>query len=180
MDIGSAVAGALPTALLGYLGHKLAVDRDRNKDKLELSRSAADELLASLRVLRDLVRDSEWDELHPRKWAEANTTFGRVWDDHLHRFPDRWRHLHRSVRSAVGEHVGGVVLAREDKRVVDYPISEFNAEWHQNALEYIGYVIFRLQQWRDEPKRNPTRANLRTFDDWLAVRAIPSTHEGRS
>ncbi len=33
--------------------------------------------------------------------------------------PDTWRHLNRSVRAAVGEFAGGVVVADVDNRLVE-------------------------------------------------------------
>ena len=157
---------------LGVLGDRLTFRRDARNDQIVLAREAATRLLPELRRLRDLARDSRHDELHPRAWAEAITGFTRAYDDFGHRLPAGWRHIQRSVRAAVGEFAGGVVDADLDKRMVDYPLPARDYTWLNNAIDYLEYVVWRLQVWNDTPLgRDVQRRQLLAFDAWLARRS---------
>lgn len=159
-------------AALGVLGDRLTLHRDARSDQIALAREAAARLLPELRRPRDLARDSRQDELHPRAWADAITGFTRAYDDFGHRLPDGWRHVLRSVRAAVGEFAGGVVDADLDKRMVDYPLPARDFNWLNNAIEYLEYVVWRLQVWNDSPlSRDGARRQLLAFDPWLARRS---------
>lgn len=145
--------------------------RERDRDRLARCREAADLLLPHLRRLRALARDSEHDDAHPRAWSEAVTGLARAYDDIGHRLPDGWQHLHSSVRGAVGEFAGGVVMSDLDKRMVDYPLPPHNREWLMHASDYLDYAISQLQHWRDDPSPRRTRGqDLLAFDSWLAPR----------
>jgi hypothetical protein len=159
-------------AALGVLGDRLTLRREARNDQIALAREATSRLLPELRRLRDLARDSRHDELHPRAWAEAITGFTRAYDDFGHRLPDGWRHVQRSVRAAVGEFAGGVVDADLDKRMVDYPLPVHDHVWLNNAIDYLEYVIWKVQVWNDAPlSRQVQRLPLLAFDPWLAARS---------
>jgi hypothetical protein len=156
---------------LGVLGDRLTLRRDAHNDQIALAREAAGRLLPELRRLRDLARDSRHDELHPRQWGEAVTGFTRAYDDYGHRLPDRWQHVQRSVRAAVGEFAGGVVDADFDKRLVDYPLPARDYTWLNNAIDYLEYVVWMLQVWNDSPLgRRVRRRQLLASDPWLEWR----------
>ncbi len=167
MDILALIAPLGAGVLLGVLGDRLALRREYGRDRLARSRDAAQALLPPLRRLRGLARDSQHDEHHPRAWSEGITEFARCYDDVGHRLPEGWRHLRHSVRAAVGEFVGGVVMADLDKRMVDYPLAAPDPEWCTHAVDYLEYVVRLVQQWQDEPNR---RRVLLGFDEWLAPR----------
>jgi hypothetical protein len=95
------------------------------------------------------------------------TGFARAYDDVGHRLPGDWRHLRQSVRAAVGEFVGGVVMADLDKRMVEYPLATPDPEWLSHTIDYLEYVVHKMQQWQDEPL---SRGVLLGFDAWLAPR----------
>jgi hypothetical protein len=168
MDV-LALLGPLGSGIaLGVLGDRLALRREHGRDRVSRARDAAEALLPPLRRLRDLARDSQYDEHHPRAWSEAMTGFARTYDDVGHRLPDGWRHLRQSVRAAIGEFVGGVVMADLDKRMVEYALATPDREWLSHAIDYLEYVVNRLQRWQDEPLRR--RDVLLDFDAWLAPR----------
>lgn len=171
MDFVSQLATLVVGLLLGIFCDRLALRRERDRDRIARCREAADLLLPHLRHLRALARDSEIDDAHPRAWSEAVTGLARAYDDIGHRLPDEWHHLHRSVRGAVGEFAGGVAMSDLDKRMVDYPLPPHDHEWLTNALEYLDYAISQLQHWRDDPSpRRGQDQHLRAFDPWLAAR----------
>ncbi len=91
----------------------------------------------------------------------------RVYDDVGHRLPEDWHHLRRSVRAAVGEFVGGPAMSDLDRRMADHPLVPPDPEWLSHAVDYLEYVVQKVQQWEDEPLRDRV---LLDFDAWLAPR----------
>jgi uncharacterized protein YigA (DUF484 family) len=154
--------------LLGVLGDRLALRRELGRDRLARARDASQALLPALRRLLDLARDGQHEQHHPRAWSEAMTGFARAYHDVGHRLPDGWRHLLRSVRAAMGEFAGGVVMADLDKRMVEYPLATRDQEWLVHAIDYLEYVVHMVQRWEDERLRR--RHVLLEFDTWLASR----------
>lgn len=172
MDFGTEAGTLVVGIVLGAFADRIAVRRERDRDRRVLFREAGDVLLLHLRLLRDVARDSQYDNHQPREWAECMTGFCRAHDDLGHRLPSTWGHMKRSVRAAVGEFAGGVAMADVDKRMVDYPLPPHDQKWLTNAVEYLEYVIFRMQAWRDDPTTSVRRTpKLLDFDSWLARRA---------
>lgn len=88
VDIFALIAPLGTGVFLGVLGDRLALRREYDRDRLARSRDAAQALLPPLRRLRDLARDSQHDEHHPRAWSEGITEFARCYDDVGHRAPE--------------------------------------------------------------------------------------------
>lgn len=58
-------------------------------------------------------------------------------------------------------------MADIDKRMVEYPLATPDPEWLNHAIDYLEYVVHKLQRWQDEPMRSEV---LLGFDAWLAPR----------
>jgi hypothetical protein len=171
MDLITMLVPFATGAALGVFGDRLSLRREARQDRVSLAREAADQLLPALRHLRDMARDSTYDEHHPRAWSEAITSFTRVCDDFDHRLPDRWHHMRRSVRAALSQYAGGVVMSDLDTRLVHYPLPPRDHTWLTNAIEYLEYVVARVQVWKDTPLGADSRRRaLLAFDPWLARR----------
>ncbi len=104
----------------------------------------------------------------PVGWVEAVGALFTAMDGVITRLPERWGHLERSLRAALGEVVGPVAVSDVDPEMREYELAEYSRQWAMHAEEYFDYVIHRLQRWRDDPKRGDVVApELLSFDGWL-------------
>lgn len=170
MNLVEIVVTATGGVAAGLCGHRLSLRREWARQRGVLRNEAAQQLLVPLRALRDLFRQSEHEAPTPETWGAAIVALAGAHDDVSHRLPQGWSHLLRSVRAAAGEFIGAPSLADLDRRLTSAPVAQHDERWRQHGLEYIDYVIFRLQVWADEPlAREPVHSRLLAFDDWLAL-----------
>ena len=167
MDIVGAVVSGIVGVLVGAVGDRAVLHRQVVTERREQRKEAANRILPGLRRLRGLAREAEVRR-KPKTWSRAVVDCFAAIDDAANRLPDSWRHLTQSVRIATGEVAGAVTFSDLGPQSRDAPLPAYDHQWAMYASEYLDYVIFRVQQWRDEPKLGRTRVpRLVNFDHWL-------------
>lgn len=164
--VNASVAGTFGL-LIGAATDRVVLRRQVVTERREQRREAADRILPGLRRLRDLTRDAE-ARRKPKTWSRAVVDSFAAIDDVSNRLPQSWRHLRQSVRIATGEVAGAVTFSDLSPQTRDVPLPAYNHQWAMYASEYLEYVIFRVQQWRDEPRLGRTQVpDLLNYDNWL-------------
>ena len=90
-----------------------------------------------------------------------------TFDTYRHRLPDAAQHLGRSVRAALGEALGGVVLSSLDDRMIGYQLPVHGEQWNETGRRYLQYCIEWIDRWAERPGWGFVRQRLLTFDRWL-------------
>lgn len=169
VDILDVVVASTGGVAAGVVGDRLALRRERNRGRELRRREAGERALTALREIRTLFRESHYADLPSAEWARTIVALGTIDDDVRHRLPEGWRHVMYSVRAAVGEYAGVACFADVDRRAGEGPLASHDEEWRQNGLDYVDYLISRLQQWTDEPSADGRKVGgLLDYDVWLA------------
>lgn len=156
----SSVATAAVTATTTlHLGRKA-----RRDDRRTLVRESATELRQALEAVRSVLDGVQQKTILPDQASAHMSAWGRTFERHRHRLPDRAGHLHRSVVSAMGEAIGGAAASYSDHRLVGYPFASYDPEWHEHAYDYITTVMAWMARWQDDPDISDAP---RSFDAWL-------------
>lgn len=167
MELAAAVVGGLLLILSGVVADRLILHRQVGVERRVQRREAAEAVLPGLRKVRQLVRDASTSR-DAKAWADAVWELFPAIDTVLTRLPDSWAHVERSVRAAIGEVAGPVVLSDLDPDLRSFDVVEYDRLWAAHAEEYLDYVIHRIQIWRDEPKRGTAAPpELLHYDAWL-------------
>ena len=90
-----------------------------------------------------------------------------TFDTYRHRLPDAAQHLGRSVRAALGEALGGVVLSSLDDRMIGYQLPVHGEQWNETGRRYLQDCIEWIDRWAERPGWGFVRQRLLTFDRWL-------------
>lgn len=159
-------AGAAALALVtGWFGYVFGARQEREKERRQRDLTAGAELVAPLRELQRLLRWFGREEITKNEVAEAFLAWSKVYDDHGHRLPRKWRHVDRSVRAAAGTVFGGVsfVHIRPDSSRMDLGDPDFM--WQDYADDFIAYAAACILAWGDSSPEAPKE--LMTYDAWL-------------
>lgn len=103
------------------------------------------------------------------EWHQAAAAAFEALEAQIHRLPDSWRHLHHSVRCALGEASGAVAFADRTMISPDLQLSPYCATWAAHADDYLTYSMRNLREWRDNAPRRRGAPQLLAFDPWLAT-----------
>jgi hypothetical protein len=160
----SAVPGLIAGLFGSYTAYRLSTRTARDAESRAIRREASADLSAPLRDLRTMTRRWGRAELSQAEVASAVVAWSEAFDRQGHRLPDKWRHVGRSVRAAVGEVFGGVAMVDLRPNMGDYPLAEPNFKWQDFADDYLTFVLNAVVRWGDAQPRSTT---LHDFDSWL-------------
>lgn len=161
-EVAAAVVGAVAEVSAAHL---LDWRRDEKTDARALRRHHGDAMLPPLVRLRRLLTRAEI-ERDPATWVEAVTSCVDVLEAAETVLPLELRRVKRSMRDAVGTatNMGLVDLLPG----WEPELTPFDRIWSQYAEEYLGLMIYRLQEWRNTwNNRRAGRIRLPTFNTWL-------------
>lgn len=170
MDL-SWLVGMLPPALAAavgaYFSARLGVTHAERAEASRFRRESAEELVAALTTLRDLLRDVQHNRDVEDWVAAVNVAYDAI-EDARYRMPPSFRHLKQSIRFALGEAVGGVSWADMQSTREHEELSDYNHRWNEYAIEYIGMALDSIREWRDAAVKTAPKVRLPAFDPWLA------------
>jgi hypothetical protein len=152
--------------LTGFIGWWADSRRRRQQDQRTQRRDAAEDLLAWIPRLRDKLVFLE-SSCDMEQWREVMT----VAFASTHRvdeiIPDRWRHLRRSLRDAIGNGAGGIMWIDLTPSLANTPLT-FHHRWTMNAIEYLDYVQSKVQAWQQAYSASTARRiDMLSYNDWL-------------
>ncbi|MFT2816835.1 hypothetical protein [Leifsonia sp. A12D58] len=157
--IAGAFIGAFASSRFSYK-HQAQAEQDKRRYAL------GERVLVPLLELRKMLRAVK----HSRSkegWAiTANAAYDAL-DDARHLMPLSLSHLKRSVRSALGEAIGGVALSDQTPKLADSELEPYNYQWVTYADEYIEHAIDTIRRWRDAPPSTAESVTMLDFDKWL-------------
>ncbi|WP_341953783.1 hypothetical protein [Salinibacterium sp. TMP30] len=158
---------ALAAAAGAYFSARLGVAHAERAEASRFRRDSAEELVSAFMTLRDLLRGVQQNrDVEP--WKAAVVVAYDAIEDARYRTPTSFRHLKQSLRSALGEAVGGVSWADLRSPREQEELSEYNHRWNEYAIEYVGMALDAIREWRDAPVKNAPKVRLLAFDRWLA------------
>lgn len=170
------LAPAIAASVGAYFSARLGVAHAERAENSRLRRDSAEEIIAALTPLRDLLRDVQ-ENRDVKQWMIAvNTAYDAI-EDAQYRAPSTFRHLKQSIRVSLGEAVGAVCWADSQPFREQVKIAEYNYRWNQYAIEYVELVMGSLREWRDASVKTAPRVRLLSFDRWLA--ATDRYHSGQ-
>ena len=163
--VASSAGGAVLALATAWSGYAFGARQEREKERRGRCLTAAQELVAPLRILQRLIRRFGREDVAHEEVAGAFQDWFAAHDSHAHRLPQEWRHLNRSIRDATGTVFGGVsfVDIRPDARDLD--LAEPDHMWQDYADEYLEYVAKSILRWGDSSKDAPKL--LMTYEEWL-------------
>ena len=160
----SVLPGVLSGLVGSYAGYRLSGRASRAAESRAICREAAADLSAPLRDLRSMTRRWGRVEVAQAEVGSAVLAWSEAFDRQGHRLPVEWRHAGRSVRAAVGEVFGGVVMADLRPDMAGYPLADPDFKWQDFADDYLTYVLDAVVRWGDGER---SARRLRDFDSWL-------------
>lgn len=160
----SMLPGVLSGLVGSYAGYRLSCRATRAADSRSICREAAADLSAPIRDLRSMTRRWGRVEVGQGEVGSAVVAWSEAFDRQGHRLPAEWRHIGHSVRAAVGEVFGGVVMADLRPEMADFPLAKPDFKWQDFADEYLTYVLDGVVRWGDGER---SARGLRDFDSWL-------------
>lgn len=108
----------------------------------------------------------------PEQVSEHLMLWETTFESYKPYLPERAWHLGRSVRMALGEALGGVVLSSVDIQMVGYQLAEHDEQWNETGRRYLMYCLEWLDWWSTTgPTSILRRRRLLAFDPWLAARS---------
>lgn len=164
----SMLGSLIVSVTVALVGHRLSRRQARTELREQSRQEAAADLCAALRDVRTIVRSSRYEPVTPADVAGSVVAWGEACERQDHRLPDSWTHVRRSVRSALGEHFGAIVLADLDPTATRCELPEVDPEWQENVEYYLNYAIDRLARWGESEFDD--RTALMNFDAWLRER----------
>ncbi|PPL19213.1 hypothetical protein [Microterricola pindariensis] len=161
------VVGKLGGSVLGrFVGVWADSRRREQEDQRALRRGGADDLLAWIPELRELlVRLETTREVEPWKavMSRAFTSMRRA--EQL--APHEWRHLSGSLFDAIGNGAGSVVWIDLTPSLAE-EAPTYDHRWTMNAVEYIEYLQAKVQQWKHAySAKRAAKVKLLSYNDWL-------------
>ena len=159
------VSAAALALLTGWLGYLFGARQEREKERRSRDFTAATELVSPLRELQRLLRWFGREEITKNEVASAFLAWSKVYDDHGHRLPRKWRHMDRSVRAAAGTVFGGVSFVHIRPESSRMDLGAPDAMWQDYADDYIEYVAASILSWGDSGRE--AAKELMTYDAWL-------------
>lgn len=130
---------------------------------LPILREALRAALSTLDGAADGTILPEQVSAHVMQWE---TTF----DQYRACLPESAQHMGRSVRMALGEALGGVVLSSLDSRMVGYELSPHDEQWNETARRYLLDCLKWIDAWVARSRLPFRQPRLLTFDAWLDAR----------
>jgi hypothetical protein len=162
----NAMAVALTGLVTVVATHFLRTRWERRRRADEVAAAAGGAIYAALSNLERLVRKARDDGAATGDVACAWVAAAGVLGENAHRLSAGWGHLRRSVRAALGEHLGTPAWADLEKDAAREPRGSFSSEWWDNCVQHLGYVGYQVGRWHDCPERGQSLAPL-DFDEWL-------------
>ena len=160
----SVLPGILSGLVGSYAGYRLSGRASRAAESRAIRREAAADLSAPIRDLRSMTRRWGRVEVAQTEVGSAVLAWSEAFDRQGHRLPVEWRHAGRSVRAAVGEVFGGVVMADLRPDMAAYPLADPDFKWQDFADDYLTYVLDAVVRWGDGER---SARRLQDFDSWL-------------
>jgi hypothetical protein len=165
MELLVSVLPGLLSGLVGsYAGYRLSGRASRAAESRAIRREVAADLSAPIRDLRSLTRRWGRVEVTQAEVGFAVLAWCEAFDRQGHRLPVEWRHAGRSVRAAVGEVFGGVVMAALRPDMAAFPLADPDFKWQDLAADYLSHVLDAVVRWGDGER---SARRLQDFDSWL-------------
>lgn len=165
MELLIAVLPGLLSGLVGsYAGYRFSGRASRAAESRAIRREAAADLSAPVRDLRSMTRRWGRVDVAQAEVGSAVLAWSEAFDRQGHRLPAEWRHAGRSVRAAVGEVFGGVVMADLRPDMAAYPLADPDFQWQDYADDYLTHVLDAVVRWGDGER---SARRLQDFDSWL-------------
>ncbi len=161
-------ASVVAAALAAFLGSRFGQARAERHRLAERRRELADACIGSMQIVRALFRDAERNT-HPGAWELPLLDMFEAIDDARHLMPNKLRHLHRSLRAAMGEGLGGVARVEFDSRFRDVKLMDYDERWAGYAREYLERAIDVVRLWRDASDSRSNKIHLLNYDEWLSA-----------
>ncbi|MEO9322278.1 hypothetical protein ABFT23_02230 [Nocardioides sp. C4-1] len=160
--IASVISAVAVTGIF-IAGGRLERRKSKQDDRLVLRRESASMLRDALEDLQAKRYDAVHGKTIPTVFAAYVLIWEKAWQRHSHRLPDGAQHLNRSVKAALSEALGSVVMAKDEPDTAAEPFADYDPTWNENAQVYLDYCLGWLNRWHDEP----TDKAIMTFDEWL-------------
>ncbi|MFS0715747.1 hypothetical protein ABC337_03590 [Arthrobacter sp. 1P04PC] len=165
----AAVLAAVGVLTAAFLTHRWTLRREDRSDRRAVEREAAASLCERLYSLQKLVVRSEIHPVPSQEIFEAVALWETTYRRHETLLPSSWRHVRRSVASALGEHFGAIGTSNLFSVPEDYPVAAHDTVWWDNACDYLQYLHHQLSRWGHKPM-DAHKIKIHDFDTWLSQR----------
>jgi len=162
--VAAALPGVLAAFVSSYAAYRFSGRAGHVSESRAIRREAAADLSSPLRDLRSMTRRWGRVDMSQEDVGPAVTAWSDAFDRQRHRLPNQWRHVGRSVRAALGEVFGGVVMVDLRPDMAADRLAEPDFEWQGFADAYITYVLDAVVSWGDD---QGSTWKLHDFDAWL-------------
>ena len=165
MELLTSVLPGLLSGLVGsYVGYRLSARASRAAESRAIRREAAADLSAPIRDLRSVTRRWGRVAVAQAEVGSAVLAWSEAFDRQGPRLPVEWRHADRSVRAAMGEVFGGVVMADLRPDMAASSLADPDFTWQDFADDYLTHVLDAVVRWGDGER---SARRLQDFDSWI-------------
>lgn len=163
------IAPVIAAIVAAFLTHRWTLKREDLGDRRLVAREAASSLCRALYRIRRLVERSDVQPVRSQEIFEAVAGWEAVWRKHESLLPGSWRHVRRSVASALGEHFGAIGASNLFSVPEVFPVATHDPIWWDRACDYLQYVGHQLSRWGNRPV-DARKIKIYNFDAWLSQR----------
>jgi hypothetical protein len=166
--LGSTLVTTTVGAFIGaWFSSRFAYTHQGRAERDKRRQTAGDETLAPLVKLQKLLQNAQFSRSN-KEWVATIQASYDALDDARHLMPPALGHLKRSVRSALGEAMGGVAITDLSPALKNHEMEPYEYRWVTYAEEYLSGVIDAIRRWRDASGSNAASVTYSDFDGWLA------------